>query len=385
MLLQKLIWKSLLVVMVLSPGCAAKVSQAPSSLPIDEASLLAAADEYLRQQPLTITAFPAERSAGGPHDYFSEGSYWWPDPDNPGGPYIRRDGYRNPENFTEHSKAMKTLQKAVCTLVAAFKVSGDEKYARQAVAYLKAWFVHPETRMNPSLLYAQAIKGIVTGRGIGIIDTVKLIEVAQAARELERLGLLRGEDLAGIKSWFDQYATWLTTHPYGIDERDNGNNHSTWWAAQVAAYARFTGRDDLLDIARQQFKTMLPEQMAADGSFPEELARTRPYGYSLYNLDAWAMLAHIASDENGDLWHFESEKGGLRKALDFMVPFMKNKADWFKEPDVIGFENQPKRRDFLVFAGWAYGEEDFLKLWETLPETEDFPSWHLLVWTDKIN
>ena len=28
-----------------------------------------------------------------------------------------------------------------------------------------------------------------------------------------------------------------------------------------------------------------------DGSFPQELARTKPYGYSLFNLDAMAIIA----------------------------------------------------------------------------------------------
>ena len=34
--------------------------------------------------------------------------------------------------------------------------------------------------MNPHLLYAQAIKGRFTGRSIGIIDTLHLVEVARA-------------------------------------------------------------------------------------------------------------------------------------------------------------------------------------------------------------
>jgi Alginate lyase len=48
-------------------------------------------------------------SAGGLHDYFSEGDYWWPDPKNPDGPYIQRDGQSNPANFDDHRKAMRRL------------------------------------------------------------------------------------------------------------------------------------------------------------------------------------------------------------------------------------------------------------------------------------
>ncbi len=53
-----------------------------------------------------MTAAGSPRSAGGKHDFFSEGDYWWPDPKNPDGPYIQRDGMTNPDNFVEHRKAM---------------------------------------------------------------------------------------------------------------------------------------------------------------------------------------------------------------------------------------------------------------------------------------
>jgi len=40
------------------------------------------------------------------HDFYFEGDYWWPDPENPHGPYIQHNGMSNPGNFTEHRKAM---------------------------------------------------------------------------------------------------------------------------------------------------------------------------------------------------------------------------------------------------------------------------------------
>ena len=68
--------------------------------------------------------------------------------------------------------------------------------------HIRAWFIDEETKMNPSLLYAQAIKGIATGRGIGIIDTIHLIEVVQSLLKMEELGLLSDEDLSGTMEWF---------------------------------------------------------------------------------------------------------------------------------------------------------------------------------------
>ncbi len=53
---------------------------------IDHERILRAANEYLSQPPITITAYSSPRSKGGKHDYFSEGDYWWPDPKNPEGP-----------------------------------------------------------------------------------------------------------------------------------------------------------------------------------------------------------------------------------------------------------------------------------------------------------
>src|SRR5688572_25758892 len=52
----------------------------------------------LNEQPVTVTNFVSPRSAGGKHDFYSEGDYWWPDPSQPNGPYIQRDGQTNPDN-----------------------------------------------------------------------------------------------------------------------------------------------------------------------------------------------------------------------------------------------------------------------------------------------
>src|SRR5579883_1603352 len=284
------------------------------------------AARWLGEPPVTVTAATSPRSAGGKHDFFSEGDYWWPDPKNPGGPYIQRDGMTNPDNFVEHRRAMIRLSLAVPALAAAYKLTGEKKYSAAAARLLRAWFVDDATRMNPNLQYAQAIHGRFTGRGTGIIDTLHLVEVARAAEYLD----LAPGDLAGVRQWFADYVEWMTTHPYGIAERDARNNHGTCWCTQVAAFARLTGNRELSDYVRNRFRTVLiPNQEAADGSFPQELRRTKPYGYSIFNLDAMSILVQTLTTKEDNLWTWQLPDGrGMARAVAWMFPYLEDKKKW---------------------------------------------------------
>src|SRR5258708_22924838 len=87
---------------------------------IEQPRILEKAAKYLREEPVTVSASHCNRSAGGKHDFFSEGDYWWPDPKNPDGPYIQRDGMSNPDNFVEHRHAMIRLSEIVATMGSAY-------------------------------------------------------------------------------------------------------------------------------------------------------------------------------------------------------------------------------------------------------------------------
>jgi len=336
---------------------------------VERRRVLAAAGRFLSEPPRTITSASSPRSTGGRHDFFSEGDYWWPDPANPGGPYIQRDGMTNPGNFVEHRRAMVRLSVQVPALAAAFTLTRDRRYAEHAARHLRAWFVDAGTRMNPNLLYAQAIHGRFTGRGIGIIDTVPLVAVTSAIPVIAGSKALPAADLSAVIEWFSQYVTWMTTHQYGIDEREARNNHGTCWVMQVAEFARLAGRQDLGEFCRQRYKTVLvPNQIAADGSFPEELRRTKPYGYSLFNLDAMTTVCQILSTAADNLWRFESPDGrGVRKAVAFLAPFIANKKAWPHKPDVMYHDEWPMRHPALLFAGLALAEPQYVRLWQKLP------------------
>ena len=378
-----------LLFLVLS--CIAPVARGFDLAAIEQPRVLRKAAEYLQEEPLTITAFRAAHSAGTRHDFYSEGDYWWPDPENPGGPYIRRDGLSNPDNFVAHRRAVVRLSEIVGTLASAWLLTGEARYAEGANAQLRAWFVDPETRMNPSLLYGQAIQGRVTGRSIGIIDTIHLVEVARGAKLLGEAGALPAGDFAAVRAWFAEYLEWLTIHPFGIKEREHPNNHGVCWSMQAAAFADLVGREDVLEWVRAQFKSVyLGEMMAANGSFPAELARTKPYGYSLFVLDAMATVAQIASTPGDDLWRHELPDGrNLARGLEFLVPYIRDKSRWPYGQDVLYWEEWPVRQPSLLFGGLRLNRPDYLELWKALeadpttPEVlRNLPIRHPLLWVE---
>lgn len=343
----------------------------------------------LQQQPVTVTASSSSRSAGGKHDFYSEGDYWWPNPASPDSPYIQKDGMTNPGNFVAHRQAMIRFSRIMGALGAAYKITHDPKYVFQALKHSKAWFADTATLMNPNLLYAQAIKGKATGRGIGIIDTIHFMEVVMALVAMEQSKAMDAALLATIKNWFEQYINWLTTHQYGRDEMNAANNHGTCWVMQVAAFAKFTGNQQWMDFCRKRYKTvLLPNQMAEDGSFPLEIKRTKPYGYSLFNLDAMATICRILSTPMENLWEYTVLNGHqLKTGIEFMYHYVINKNKWPFQKDVMYWDNWPVAHPFLVFGAEAYGMKVLLQTWKKLehaPQEEEvlrnLPVRNPLIW-----
>ena len=340
----------------------------PDLAKMDRQRILRAAEGYLHELPITITAFPSPRSAGGPRDYFSEGDYWWPDPQNPSGPYIRRDGMSNPDNFTAHRHALIRLSLQVPALTAAWRLTRDPRYAAHASKHLRAWFLDAATLMHPNLQYSQAIHGLATGRGTGIIDTIHLVEVVRSIPFLEHSGALAPAELRGLRAWFATYLGWMTTSKNGKEERDAKNNHGTCWLMQASEFAAFTANRELSEFSRRRFKEVLvPEQIAADGSFPRELSRTKPYGYCLFNLDAMATVCQILSTPDDNLFSYTLPDGrGFAMAMAFMFPFIADKKSWPYPNDVEYFDDWPVRQPSLLFAGIALSKPEYFAVWRRL-------------------
>ncbi len=221
--------------------------------------------------------------------------------------------------------------------------------------------------MNPNLQFAQAIHGRFTGRGTGIIDTIHLVEVARGASAIEDSGALSAAELAGLKRWFSDYVNWMATSKNGIAERDATNNHGTCWVMQAAEFARYASKAEITSLCRDRFQAKLIPQMADDGSFPQELRRTKPYGYSLFNLEVMAATCQILSGSGADLWAFTLPDGrGMARAIAYMYPFIQDKKKWPLPPDVMYFDQWPVQQQSLLFGGLAYDKPAYLELWGRL-------------------
>ncbi len=333
--------------------------------------LVEEADQAMTGGPFSVMSKSVLPPSGDRHDYMSFGPYWWPNADTEDGlPYVRRDGEVNPESKGDRSDTtnMGRMTTAVNRLALAWYFTGQRKYAEQATLLLHTWFLNPETLMNPNLDFGQAIPGIVQGRGIGIIDTSRLIKITDAAILLQTSRYWTDDDHAALTAWFSDFLVWLQTSPNGLDESRTRNHHSTWYDAQVATFALFVGEDA---IARKTLLAAGPKRIATqiepDGSQPRELARTRTLSYSLYNLQGFFTLGRLGEHVDIDLWNFPSgDSPILQSALDFITPHADPDEPWAHQQitEFRRYRLMPLlRQGFIV-----YGKSRYLDAIEFLPE-----------------
>src|SRR5436305_827960 len=85
------------------------------------------ADAALNAGPWSVTFHrPVGLDIGAaPNDYISEAPYHWPDPRNPSGPYIRRDGEHNPARFHANVDDLRAMCSAVLSLGMGAWILGD--------------------------------------------------------------------------------------------------------------------------------------------------------------------------------------------------------------------------------------------------------------------
>jgi hypothetical protein len=287
------------------------------------------ADDALKQPITNVVDEGALPPSGDPHDYYSYSPYWWPNPENLDGPYIWRDGEVNPDRSTSDISRIETMVKRVTSLVPAWYFTDDKRYAESAVEQLRAWFLNPETKMNPNVQFGQKRRGHNYNSPSGVLEAWRMRWVIDCAILLESFPGWTEEDANALRSWFSQFATWMVESPTGIEESMQPNNHGSWYNAQLILYALY---GENFDLARKQLDDMparIFSQVFIDGRQPQELIRTRSLNYSIYNARALITVARLGRHLDYNLFAYRSLEGrSIELALDYMTPFIFGEKEW---------------------------------------------------------
>ena len=310
-------------------------------------SVLKAGDRALEFEPVSVTDKTQMPVSGDKHDFVSLAKYWFPNPNSPDGlPYIRKDGVVNPEvKLYKDYENLNKMSGAVLDAAIAYYFSSSEKYAEHASKLIRVWFLDTDTRMNPNLKYAQAVKGSNDGRSWGVLEGQDFRKIIDAVGLLEGSSSWKKNDQEGLKTWMTNYIQWLTESENGIAESNAPNNHGTWYQVQAVSIALYLGKTDYAvqrcELAKEK---RIAAQIKPDGSQPFELERTKALSYSDFNLRALMELANLAEKVGVDLWNYKTSDGcSIRLALDFMIPFVKKEKVWpYQQIDEF------KNKDFIL-------------------------------------
>ena len=313
-----------------------QLSRVKAGLAADNPQLVAAlkeivedADAALQQAVANVVDEGALPPSGDPHDYYSYSPYWWPNPENPDGPYIWRDGEVNPDRITSDVSRIEAMVARVTSLVPAWYYTGNERYAESAVEQLRAWFLDPATKMNPNVEFGQKRRGHNYNSPSGVLEAWRMHWVIDCAILLESYPGWTEEDANALRSWFSKFATWMVESPTGIEESMQPNNHGSWYNAQLILYALY---GENFDLARKQLDGMparIFSQVFIDGRQPQELIRTRSLNYSIYNARALITVARLGRHLDYDLFAYRSLEGrSIRLAVDYMTPFILGEKEW---------------------------------------------------------
>jgi len=296
-------------------------------------ALIAEADRAIKAPAESVVLKAKPGPSGDPHDYWSLDPFWWPDPDTPNGlPYVFRDGERNPEADSDKydRSRLRRMSRDALTLALAYYLTGDEEYSGKGTALVWSWCNDSVTVTNPDLQYAHVRPGISEGHPSGIIETRDLIRIIDAARLLEPSEAWSKVVTRKMKAWIAKYLDWLMKSDFGRQEAANQNSHGTWFDAQAAVFAAFTGD---IGLAREIVGTVgqrrIARQIDRDGSMPYEIERPDSRHAVFFNLEAFFVLAAVGDHVDIDLWNWAAPTGpSIKAAFDLAAPHIDPIKPW---------------------------------------------------------
>jgi len=252
-----------------------------------------AADERQAKNELTASnysvVYKTKCHSGDKHNYESLAYYAWPDPKDPNAPYIWKDGQPSPEYNNYDGIVISRFKDRVRVLTSVYAKTGDKRYGDCAVEQLKVWFLNKDTRMNPNFNYGQFIPGD-NRNGLGhtgaISEAYNLICILDCIDTLREKGAINWWTYRKLKKWFKELAIWLQTSDLGEEMYKMYDNHAVMYDLVCYRVAIFNNdKTWQLKIEDEFAGRRIEGHIAADGSMPIELKRTRAFMYSTYNLE----------------------------------------------------------------------------------------------------
>jgi hypothetical protein len=230
---------------------------------------------------------------------------------DPNQKWVRRDGKRYPGTGLHEPGCekydrtrLKDMQYNTTILGLAYFMTGDVRYAQVAARNIRSWFLDPKSRMNPHMRYAQVMNGHYnnTGTSFGIIEMKDLYFMLDAVRIIERDNFLTKVEQENLRSWFQEYLTWLETSDIGQEEYSQKNNHGLYFDIQALSIASYINNTAKMIWYMERSTSRLHSQISKDGSMPLELQRRTCEHYQMFTLQGWSTLSRMADTVHRNRW-----------------------------------------------------------------------------------
>ena len=316
------------------------------------AQLILAADKALLEGPFSVTDKSQLPPSGNKNDYASYSRYWWPDPTKADGLPYRR------------------MEKPIPGVIPPAKnMRLDHRSLRFSLLFTAAKFNYGCGFLDahePNLTMPTQTRD---GLKISVLDGRIMIRALEASLLIEGSKALSKEEKQGLKGWAEAYFEWLTSSELALQEAASKNNHGSYYDLQALYFALYAGKkEQAVQIAQNFYTKRILKQIQKDGSMPEEMARTRPLFYSIYNLNALFLVAHLAEKVAVDIWKKNISSSRLRTALDYLAPYSNPDKSW--PHPTLRATNRMDLFQILQLADRVYPTGNYLDFARQLPKED---------------
>ena len=294
------------------------------------------ANYAIQQAPLSVTQKKISMS-GDKHNYESLGCYFWPDPDNPTGPYIAKDGLINPEYKEYDYPTLMEMHKRCINVAKAFYLMPNEmKYYEWFCRQIDAWFINEDTRMYPNFDYCQFCKNKNGNRGnaCGLIDSRLLTDINESVRTVNGIRPIGKARLKAYKKWMSDFGIWMTKSENGKMASTFTNNQGIVYDTTLSDIYILNGKMKKARKVLERCGARIEQQIDGEGRQPEELVRSRAYYYSIYNLSHIIDFISLANSINIELPRVTTK---AKHATEYLLKFVGNRNSFpYQEIDEWG-------------------------------------------------